>query len=325
MSVIKVEGLSKTFRTKAPAAGWRSSVTSLFAPSYIDVKAVRAISFSIEAGERVAFIGPNGAGKSTMIKILTGILHPSAGTARVADLVPWERRRDLSYQIGCVFGQRSQLWFHLSVRDSFEILRRIYGVSEDTFGKRVAEFTDVFQLGDLLDKRVSRMSLGERMRCEIVASLLHGPRILFLDEPSIGLDVVARIALRDLIRDYSMRSGVTVLLTSHDTGDIEGVCERVLVVNKGSLALDSSVEQLRSRYIRKKRITVQTSGEAREQQIAELTVVEASPHRLVYEMQATSSVSHAISRILESYEVSDLKIEDPPLEQIISRLYQGAE
>jgi ABC-2 type transport system ATP-binding protein len=218
----------------------------LFRPLSETVHAIDGLSFSIAPGERVAFIGPNGAGKSTTLKVLAGILRPDAGDVRVLGFVPSAERRRLAFQIGTVFGQRSQLWYQLPPRDTFDLLGRVYEIDRGRHRRRIAMLTALFELGGLVDTPVRQLSLGERMRCEIAASLLHSPRLLFLDEPTIGLDVSAKAAIRDLLRTESERERVTLLLTSHDTGDIERVCTRVIVINHGRLLWDGPVAALRS-------------------------------------------------------------------------------
>ena len=220
-AAIQVDNLSRSFRVQSRGAGMGAALRALVRPSYTNVDAVRGVSFTIEAGERVSFVGPNGAGKSTTIKMLSGILYPTSGIATVQGLVPWKQRRLLGYQIGTIFGQRSRLWLHLPAMEAFNLLARVYDLDESTFRRRLGELIDLFDIEALARKPVRVLSLGERMRCELVACLLHSPRILFLDEPTIGLDVVAKAALRQLIRDQSEREGMTILLTSHDTGDME--------------------------------------------------------------------------------------------------------
>src|SRR5687768_6817732 len=231
---ISLCGLTKSFRArKARGSTAWARVQDFVSPITRSVLAVDRVSFSIEPGERVAFIGPNGAGKSTTLKVLSGILHPDAGSAQVMGLVPWQDRQALGFHIGTVFGQRSQLWYHLPARDTFELLGRVYELDRAEQRRRVAELSEAFELGAHWDKPVSQLSLGERMRAEVAASLLHRPQVLFLDEPTIGLDVTAKAVMRDLLQRQSEQDGSTLLLTSHDTGDIERVCQRVVVIHGG--------------------------------------------------------------------------------------------
>jgi ABC-2 type transport system ATP-binding protein len=220
--------------------------TGLFARSKSSVVSVDSVSFSVPAGQSLAFVGPNGAGKSTTIRMLTGILTPTSGQARVLGYVPWKERSRMTLKIGAVFGQRSQLWYHLPPSDTFDLLARIYNIAAGDYKKRRNELVERFDLGPLLDVPVRKLSLGQRMRAEVAASLLHKPRLLFLDEPTIGLDIHARQKLRDLIRHWNREEGLTVFLTSHDTGDIESVAQRVVIINHGRVVLDDSVDNLRA-------------------------------------------------------------------------------
>ena len=246
-AAVQLTRVSKSFRVPRPRRGGLAArARDLLRPQTEAVVAVDDLSFSIAPGERVAFIGPNGAGKSTTLKVLAGILRPDAGEVRVLGFVPSDDRRRLAFHIGTVFGQRSQLWYQLPPRDTFELLGRVYEIDRPQHRRRIEMLTALFELDALVDTPVRHLSLGERMRCEIVASLLHSPRLLFLDEPTIGLDVSAKATIRDLLRTESERERVTLLLTSHDTGDIERVCTRVIVINHGRLLWDGPVTALRS-------------------------------------------------------------------------------
>ena len=226
MSAIKVDNIQKTFQAKRKAAGLKASIRALFKPEYNMVEAVRGISFQMEAGELLGFIGPNGAGKSTTIKMLTGILHPSGGNAKVLGFTPWKERQKLAFHIGTVFGQRPQLWYHLPAVDTFTLFGKIFELDDEMVKKRIGFLAEAFELKDLLETPVRKLSLGQRMRCEVAASLLHKPKLLLLDEPSIGLDVVAKQRIRDAIREMAQVEKVGVLLTSHDAGDLEALCKR---------------------------------------------------------------------------------------------------
>ena len=258
--VVEVHELRKSFVQTWRQPGLRAALGSLLRPRRREVEALRGVSFSVERGEKLAFIGPNGAGKSTTIKILTGILHPTSGDVSVLGLRPWRERRRLVARLGCVFGQRSQLWYHLPVAESFELLARVFDVPGPAARARLAELSELFELGPLLAQPVRKLSLGQRMRCELAASLIHRPELLFLDEPTIGLDVVARARIRDFLVRLNQHEGVTVFLTSHDAGDIEEVCERVLLINHGAVLLDTSVERLKTEHLREKRIEAVFGG-----------------------------------------------------------------
>jgi ABC-2 type transport system ATP-binding protein len=244
LPAIQVQQLTKTFVTREKQPGLRGSVRALFHPVRRETQAVKGITFSVEKGERLAFIGPNGAGKSTTIKMLVGILYPTSGQARVLGKTPWQERKRLAYEIGAVFGQKSQLWYHLPPVDSFELLARIYELDRVAYRRRLAYLVDLFEVSDYLQVPVRKLSLGERMRCEIAASLLHRPRILFLDEPTIGLDVVVKQRIRDLILELNQQEGVTIFLTSHDAGDVEILCKRAMVINHGEVIYDGRVSTL---------------------------------------------------------------------------------
>src|SRR5262245_143608 len=325
-AAIEVEGLGKTFRVRHRAPGFWGAVRHVFAPATRDVVAVEGVTFRIAAGERVAFVGPNGAGKSTTIKMLTGILHPTAGTARVAGFVPWEERTRLGFRIGTVFGQRSQLWYHLPAGDTFDLLARVYEMDDATYRERRARLVEAFGLGALLGKPVRALSLGERMRCELTASLLHAPDLLFLDEPTIGLDVTAKAVIRDLVRERSRQEGCTVLLASHDTGDMESVCERVIVIHRGRVLLDRPVSALRRSYIRRKVVTLATTEPNVTVTLPGVTVRERAAHRTVLEVDTSiTPVEAVVQAALAATRLEDLSVEDPPMEEIVKAIYASAE
>jgi ABC-2 type transport system ATP-binding protein len=325
MPAITVEGLSKSFRVRsARATGWRRLGARLRPAPTVQVPAVRDLSFTIARGERVAFIGPNGAGKSTTLKMLTGILHPSAGRATVAGFVPWDERRHLARQIGIVFGQRSQLWYHLPVRRSFDLLGRIYDVERETYHRQVARLAARFAIGDLLDRPVSQLSLGQRLRCEVAAALLHQPRLLLLDEPTIGLDVTAKAALRDHLNALSREDGTTVLLTSHDTGDIERICERVIIIDHGRLLLDLPLERLRSSFLQRRSVVLATEEEFPALDLPGVVVAAAEPYRLTLAVDtAVTPIERVVAVALERLTLRDLVIENPPLDDIVKAIYAG--
>jgi ABC-2 type transport system ATP-binding protein len=322
---IAVEGLTKTFRVRERAPGLWGAVKGLVSAPTSEVRALNGISFTLAPGERVAFVGPNGAGKSTTIKLLTGILHPSAGTARVLGQTPWEARRTLGFQIGTVFGQRTQLWYHLPASDTLDLLARVYELDEAVYRRRRGELVEAFGVEDLLARPVRQLSLGQRMRLELVASLLHAPKVLFLDEPTIGLDVSAKAAIRDQIKLRSERDGCTVLFTSHDTGDMERVCDRAIVLHEGAVLLDRPVGELRG-VIKRKQITLLTAEES--VSLAELpgvTVTTSEPHRLVLEVDTeVTPVDQVVQSALSQTRLRDLTVEDPPMEEIIDLIYKRA-
>ena len=243
--MIQAEHLQKTFRVRKRNAGFKNAAKAFFSREYEEIRALNDVSFRIEDGEAVGYIGPNGAGKSSTIKILSGILTPDSGTCVIDGRVPWKDRRAHVSQIGVVFGQRSQLWWDVPVIDSFELIRDIYAVAEDVYKRNLRDLTDLLNLSELLKTPARSLSLGQRMRCEIAASLLHDPRILFLDEPTIGLDAVSKIAVREFVLDMNKRHGTTVILTTHDMQDVEALAQRVLLIGKGRILLDGTLDDIR--------------------------------------------------------------------------------
>ncbi len=243
--MIQAEHLQKTFHVRKRNAGFKNAAKAFFSREYEEIHALTDVSFRIEDGEAVGYIGPNGAGKSSTIKILSGILTPDSGTCVIDGRVPWKDRRAHVSQIGVVFGQRSQLWWDVPVIDSFELIRDIYAVTEDVYKRNLRDLTDLLNLSEILKTPARSLSLGQRMRCEIAASLLHDPRILFLDEPTIGLDAVSKIAVREFVLDMNKRRGTTVILTTHDMQDVEALAQRVLLIGKGRILLDGTLDDIR--------------------------------------------------------------------------------
>jgi ABC-2 type transport system ATP-binding protein len=324
---VELTQLSKSFRVRRTTrAGVAARLQDVFAPRTDTVLAVDHLSFSIAAGERVAFIGPNGAGKSTTLKMLAGILRPDAGEVRVLGLVPSEQRYQLAFQIGTVFGQRSQLWYQLPPRDTFDLLGRVYEVERGAHQRRMEALIAVFELGALVDTPVRQLSLGERMRCEIVASLLHSPRMLFLDEPTIGLDVSAKAVIRELLCAESARDGLTLLLTSHDTGDMESVCDRVIVIHRGRLLWDGSIAALRRSYLKVKRVTLWSESERLELALPGVRVLSSGSHRTEIEITPdVTPLGQVVDAALRQATIRDMVIEDAPLDEVIRALYADAE
>jgi ABC-2 type transport system ATP-binding protein len=324
---VQLDRVSKSFRVRrARSGGLSARARDLFRPLTETVQAVDGLTFSIAPGERVAFIGPNGAGKSTTLKVLAGILRPDAGDVRVLGFVPSDERQRLAFHIGTVFGQRSQLWYQLPPRDTFALLGRVYEIAAAEHRRRLDALTAAFGLGAILDTPVRQLSLGERMRCEIAASLLHAPRILFLDEPTIGLDVSAKAVIRELLHTESASHGVTLLLTSHDTADIERVCERVIVIHRGRLLWDGAIADLRRRYLTTKRITVWSEAERLDLQLPGVRVLSSDAYRTELEVALdVASVGQVIDAAIAQSAVRDLAVEDAPLDAVIRALYAEAE
>jgi ABC-2 type transport system ATP-binding protein len=321
MPAIEANALTKVFRTKVKESGLRGSVSALFRPQYRDVCAVRGIDLTVQKGEVLAFIGPNGAGKSTTIKMLTGILHPTSGGATVLGLDPLRQRKQLAYRIGSVFGQKSQLWFHLPPQDSFRLLSGIYELDEREYRERFSALVELFELADLLKVPVRKLSLGQRVRCEIAASLLHRPEVIFLDEPTIGLDVVAKQRIRDLIARLNREEGTTIFLTSHDIGDIERVCKRVVIINHGEVVLDESVKTLKYSYLQKKIISVKYA-EKTKVDIPGVDKMRESDYAARIEVSTSvRPLREVIAELMGLGEVVDITISDQPLEEIIAGIY----
>ena len=327
-AAVEVQELTKSFRARAPRGpGVRARLADVLSPRSRDARAVDRISFRIDPGERVAFIGPNGAGKSTTLKILAGILVPSGGDVAVMGLVPWQDRRALGFAIGTVFGQRSQLWYQLTPRDTLELLARVYELPRDVWRARLDALVEAFVLGALVDRPVRQLSLGERMRCELAASLLHAPRVIFLDEPTIGLDVTAKATIRELLHQRSSQDGTTLLLTSHDTGDIEQVCERVVIIHRGRILLDAPVGEVKRRYLRSRRITLVTASEHLDLPgHLGARIITAAPHRTTVEIDVgDAAVGALVDAVLRQTTLRDLIIDDPPLDDVIRSIYRTAD
>ena len=324
MAAIDVEGLHKSFRTKRKAAGLQGSWRALWHPEWQTVDAVRAISFAMEEGELLGFIGPNGAGKSTTIKMLTGILHPTGGRASVLGFTPWTERRKLAYQIGTVFGQRPQLWYHLPAIDTFYLFGKIYEVDDRTLNERIGFLSEAFELSDLLETPVRKLSLGQRMRCEVAASLLHKPRLLLLDEPSIGLDVVAKQRIRDTIKRMNELENVGVLLTSHDAGDIEALCKRVIIVNHGQIVYQDKVSALKRNFLTDKQIDVRYAERLPDSfQLEGVDIVKLGSYgaKLRVDTKRTP-VERMMSQLAGAGSLVDVTISDPSLEEVIRTIYE---
>jgi ABC-2 type transport system ATP-binding protein len=328
-SLIYVNDLCKHFRTFHRREGVWGSIQNLFIRDYRTVAAVDRVSFSINRGEMVGYIGPNGAGKSTTIKMLTGILVPTSGEIRINGYVPFRQRRQYVKTIGVVFGQRTQLWWDIAVIESFKLLRRIYDVSQRDFEARMERFDQILNIRDYLHTPVRKLSLGERMRCDLAAALLHNPPLLFLDEPTIGLDVVAKDHIRQFLRAINREFRTTVLLTTHDLDDIEELCRRIMIIDHGRVLYDGPLSDLKQRLLRTKQIKfvlkdrAQASGMAvfcrdglEAEQVDELT------YRIRFD-RVKVSTSDLIRQILANVEVRDLLIEDEPIEEIVKRIYAG--
>ena len=322
MPIIEVKKLSKTFKVKLKEKGIKGSIKSIFKPKYKIIKAVKNISFEVEKGEMIAFIGPNGAGKSTTIKMMTGILYPDSGSIKVIDYDPVKDRKKLAYNIGTVFGQKEQLWTHLTPYDNFKFFGAIYDIPESRIEKRIEELKQLFELDEFINTPVRNLSLGQRIRCEIVASLIHEPKVLFLDEPTIGLDPVVKENIRSLIKRMNKEFKTTIFLTSHDVGDIEKLCKRVIIINNGSVVLDDTMENLIYHYLNKKIVDAKMKEKVNLDDEEGITILKDKGYNLKIEVDTKKrSVADAI-KLLNPDNIIDINISNIPLEDIISNIYK---
>ncbi|MEG6614306.1 ATP-binding cassette domain-containing protein [Pseudoclostridium thermosuccinogenes] len=321
--MITVEGICKTFKVAKRSAGFIAAAKAMFKREYIAIDALRDVSFKIEEGEVVGYIGPNGAGKSTTIKVMSGILVPDSGKCEILGRTPWKERIAHVKNIGVVFGQRSQLWWDVPVIDSFELLKDIYKIPQNEYSNNLDMLVQTLDISGIINTPVRQLSLGQRMRCEIAASLLHSPRILFLDEPTIGLDAVSKIAVRNFIKKINKEKKVTVILTTHDMNDIEALAERVLLIGKGRILYDGSLKDLRNRFGANKTITVDYSENHQPIEIAGTKLLSWSPERAsLYVDTKKVKVSDVISMLSDKLELTDVTVENPPIEEIIVELYK---
>ena len=322
MPIIETVDLRKVFRSIKREPGLRGALGALFTREYEEKAAVEGVSFSLEPGEVVGYIGPNGAGKSTTIKMLTGILVPTSGTVRVAGLVPYEQREANAENIGVVFGQRSQLYWDLPLRESFELLRSIYDISRDRYRENLAEFYRLLDLERFMGTPVRQLSLGERMRGDFAAAMLHDPKLVFLDEPTIGLDVIAKESIREFVARVNRERGTTVILTTHDLADVERLCPRIILIDEGKVIYDGALERLREEYGTHRTLVV-TLFESYPEFAVDGAVVEsreANVVRLRFDRRKLSAET-LVRRVLDRYAISDIAIVEPDIESIVRRLY----
>lgn len=320
--MITVEHISKTFRVARRNAGMKEAVKALWKRQYNLVHALNDISFTIQEGEMVGYIGPNGAGKSSTIKVLSGILTPDSGQCEINGLCPWKDRARHVRDIGVVFGQRSQLWWDVPVIDSFELLKDIYAVPEAEYSRNLRELTELLNLSEIIKTPTRQLSLGQRMRCEIAASLLHSPKILFLDEPTIGLDAVSKLAVRSFIRELNQRRGTTVILTTHDMQDIEALASRVILIGKGKILLDGTLEGLKKQFSSGKTLRIEYQGNTPELPEGLSWQEKGENHGVLLLTPEMLSVSQAISSLSSQVELRDVSVEDPPIDEIVANLYR---
>lgn len=321
--MITVQNLRKTFRIPLREKGMAGAVKGLFHREYREINAIDDISFSIDKGELVGYIGPNGAGKSTTVKILSGILVPTSGHCEIDGRVPWKDRKKHVARIGVVFGQRTQLWWDLPAAESFDLLRDIYSIPHSQYEKTSGELIELLGLKSILDIPVRQMSLGQRMRCDIAASLLHSPDILFLDEPTIGLDAEAKIAIRKFIRKINKQRNITVILTTHDMDDIEALCSRIMVIGQGSIVYEGTLMGLRDELGGEKHLVIDFAEDDVKLREEHLKIVERSDRKVrVCYVPKEFPTKDLLSRIAQNYPVADMAVENPPIEEIVARLYR---
>lgn len=320
---IEVENLTKSFNTKVKRAGFLGALRGLISSEKKKVVAVGNISFSIKKGELVGFIGPNGAGKSTTIKMLSGILFPDKGKIEVLGLNPQKERIKLAYRIGTIFGQKQQLWYHLPPIDSFDLLSNIYELKKEDYRKRLNELVTLFEIEPYLHTPVRKLSLGERMRCEFVASLLHKPEVLFLDEPTIGMDIIAKKTMRDFIKKINAKEKTTIILTSHDFDDIEALCDRIIIINKGSILYDGSLDKVGGK-LNYKRLTFYLNEEVKNLPLIKNTkVIKKDKYKIVLDVDKSKiELKSVIDTYFTKLKVADIDIEDIPVDEVIEQFYK---
>ena len=323
--MIELQHISKTFRVAKRNGGFGEAAKALFHREYTQIHALQDVSFTIGDGEMVGYIGPNGAGKSSTIKIMSGILTPDSGQCRINGRIPWKERTAHVQEIGVVFGQRSQLWWDVPVIDSFELLRDIYRVEQQTYRRNLDQLTQLLDLGEIVRTPARQLSLGQRMRCEIAASLLHDPKILFLDEPTIGLDAVSKIAVREFIKTINREKKTTVILTTHDMQDIEALTERILLIGKGRILLDGSLSELRQRNSNQKILTVDYAGGVLPV-LPDMTVLkDLDGHAQILVDTSLLPMSRLISEIAAKVDVKDISVTGDTIDDVVVGLYKEFE
>jgi ABC-2 type transport system ATP-binding protein len=322
--IIEVDGLAKIYRVFQKKSGLLGALCGLIRREYRDVHAVDGVSFSIEAGSMVAFLGPNGAGKTTTLKMLSGLIYPTVGTARVLGFVPWERHDAFRRQFSLIMGQKNQLWWDLPAADSFQLHREIYSLPHDQFTRTLGELTELFHVDELTRQPVRELSLGERMKMELIAALLHQPKLLLLDEPTIGLDVVAQVTIQRCLKEYNALRGVTMLLTSHYMRDVEALCSRVLVINHGRLIYDGALSRIMEEFGSEKTVRLQFEGDSAPEDIGKYGKIARCEGPAVDLTIDRLRVPEVIAAILDQYTIVDMSVQDPPLDQLIARVFESA-
>ena len=321
MSVIQARKLTKVFRSYKKKSGFRGAIRGLFHREYEEVRAASSVNFGIEEGELVGFLGPNGAGKTTVLKMLSGLLYPTSGEAEVLGFVPWERKNDYRRQFALVMGQKNQLWWDLPARESFELNREIYSIDRALFERRLDELTALLDVKEKLSVMVRELSLGERLKMELIAALLHGPRVLFLDEPTIGLDVVSQKKVREFIRQYNRQEKVTVILTSHYMVDIEELCERVIIIDHGRIFFDGKLSEIVNRFATHKIVRLRCSGPLNPGEMASgVTIMSQEDGTLQLRVPRTQ-VAPICRDLFARHPIEDIAIEEVPIEDIVREIF----
>jgi ABC-2 type transport system ATP-binding protein len=325
VSIIVVENLSKIYPVAIKKPGLKGTLSHFFRRTYREIKAVENVSFKIEPGEVVGFLGANGAGKTTTLKMLTGLIHPSRGEVIVAGHVPFRRQSPFLQQISLIMGQKQQLLWDLPALDSLRINAAVYNISDKVFKQRLGELAGMLAIEDKLHQPVRKLSLGERMKAELLAALIHHPQVLFLDEPTLGLDVNAQVAVREFLQKYNQRYEATILLTSHYMADITALCDRVLLIHQGQLIYDGLLDNLLDRFAPYRQIKVELAQPVSAEELAELGEVESVQGQEVRFLVPREKLTTTISRILAQLQIQDLNVNDPPIEEIIGRLFQSGQ
>lgn len=323
MAIIVAEDLSKIYPVAIKQPGLQGTLRHFFKRTYRQVKAVQGVSFTIEAGEVVGFLGANGAGKTTTLKMLTGLIHPSSGQVRVCDRIPFRREADFLRKITLVMGQKQQLIWDLPVLDSLKINAAVYGISDREYHLRLGELTELLSLQGKLKQPVRKLSLGERMKAELMAALLHRPQVLFLDEPTLGLDVNAQFNVRDFLQDYNQRYQATVLLTSHYMADITALCKRVLLIHEGMLVYDGRLDGLLDKFAPDREVKVELANALSKEQVSTYGELESIDGQSVRFLVRRDELTATVAKILAELEVIDLTVTDPPIEEVIGRVFSS--
>jgi len=320
-SIIQVKNLSKTYEYWKKQPGILNSVKSLFHREKLYTEAVKDISFEIQEGELVGFLGPNGAGKTTTLKILTGILHPTNGEAKVLNHIPWKREKEYQKQFALVMGQKQQLWWDLPAMESFILNKEIYEVDDKSFQKTLDELIELLEIKDILNVQVRKLSLGQRMKCELVAALLHSPKVLFLDEPTIGLDVVAQKKMRDFISQYNQQKNSTIVLTSHYMEDISQLCKRVIIIDQGKIIYDGQLEKLIKKYVDYKWIKITFDKPVQKEQLEKFGHLENFNNSTATLSVPRKNCTQIASKILTALPIDDILIDEPDIEEVVRKIF----